>query len=60
MDHLKAGPYTVCAVPLPGDPNNPVVAQQLKERLNSLPMKCTPVTIAGGEQTDHHGPCGVD
>jgi hypothetical protein len=50
VDHLKAGPYTVCAVPLPGDPSNPVFAQQMKERLNSLPMKCTPVTIDAGEK----------
>jgi hypothetical protein len=50
VDQLKPGPYTVCAVPLPGDPSNPAVAQQLKERLSSLPMKCTPVTIDGGEK----------
>lgn len=50
VDHLTAGPYTVCAVPLPGDPSDPVVAQQLKQRLNSLPMKCAPVTIESGEK----------
>jgi RNA polymerase sigma-70 factor (ECF subfamily) len=50
VDQLKPGPYTVCAVPLPGDPSNPVVAQQLKAQQNSLPMKCTPVTIDGAEK----------
>jgi hypothetical protein len=47
---MRFVPTVVCAVSLPGDPSNPVVAQQLKERLNSLPMKCTPVTIDGGEK----------
>jgi hypothetical protein len=50
VDHLTAGPYTACAVPLPGDPHDPVVAQQLKERLHGLPMKCAPVTIDGGDK----------
>ena len=50
MNQLKPGPYTVCAAPLPGDPSNPVVAQQLQEQQNSLPMKCTPVTIDNGEK----------
>lgn len=50
VDHMKPGDYTACAVPLPGDPHDPVVAQQLQEQVNSLPMKCTPVTIDGGEK----------
>jgi hypothetical protein len=47
---MKPGTYTVCAVPLPGDPRNPLVAQQLQDQVNSLPMKCTAVAIAGGEK----------
>jgi hypothetical protein len=47
---MKPGMYTACAVPLPGDPSNPTVAQQLQEQVNSLPMKCAPATIGGGEK----------
>ncbi|HEY5947648.1 MAG TPA: sigma-70 family RNA polymerase sigma factor, partial [Kofleriaceae bacterium] len=50
VDHMKPGTYTACAVPLPGDPQNPLVAQQLQEQVNSLPMKCAPATIGGGEK----------
>jgi RNA polymerase sigma factor (sigma-70 family) len=50
VDHLTPGPYTVCVAPLPRDPSNPVVAQQLKEQQQTLPMKCTPVTIDNGEK----------
>ncbi|HTE53928.1 MAG TPA: sigma-70 family RNA polymerase sigma factor [Kofleriaceae bacterium] len=50
VDHMKPGTYTVCAVPLPGDPRDPLVAQQLQQQVNSLPMKCTPVDIGGGEK----------
>ncbi|KAB2888890.1 MAG: carboxypeptidase regulatory-like domain-containing protein, partial [Kofleriaceae bacterium] len=50
VDRMRPGAYTACAVPLPGDPRDPSVAQQLQERLNSLPMTCTPVTIGGGEK----------
>ncbi|MFT3698500.1 MAG: sigma-70 family RNA polymerase sigma factor [Kofleriaceae bacterium] len=50
VDHLKPGPYTVCATPLPGDPSNPAVAQQLQDQQNHLPMKCMPVTIDTGEK----------
>lgn len=50
VDHLTPGPYTVCVAPLPGDPSNPVVAQQLKDQQQTLPMKCTPVTIDNGEK----------
>ncbi len=49
-DHMKPGTYTACAVPLPGDPRNPTVAQQLQEQVHSLPMKCAPVTIGSGEK----------
>lgn len=51
VDHLTPGPYTVCVAPLPGDSSNPVVAQQLKDQQQTLPMKCTPVTIDNGEKT---------
>jgi RNA polymerase sigma factor (sigma-70 family) len=51
VDHMRAGSYTICAVPLPGDPRDPLVAQQLQDRVNSLPMKCTPVAADGGEKT---------
>ncbi len=50
VDHMTSGTYTVCAVPLPGDPRDPSVAQQLQEQVNSLPMECTGVEIGGGEQ----------
>jgi hypothetical protein len=50
VEHLKPGAYTVCVVPLPGDPRNPAVAQQLQEQVNSLPMKCTPIDIGGSEK----------
>jgi RNA polymerase sigma-70 factor (ECF subfamily) len=50
VDHLTAGAYTACAVPLPGDPHDPAVAQQLQERLHGLPMKCAPVMIDGGDK----------
>lgn len=50
VDHLKPGPYTVCVAPVPGDPSDPVVAQQLKDRQQTLPMKCTPVTIDNREE----------
>jgi hypothetical protein len=50
VDHMKPGTYTACAVPLPGDPRNPTVAQQLLDQVYSLPMKCAPVTIGGGEK----------
>lgn len=50
VDHMKPGTYTACAVPLPGDPDDPVVAQQLQEQMISLPMKCSPVAIGGGEK----------
>jgi hypothetical protein len=47
IDHMSPGTYTVCAVPLPGDPRDPAIAQQ--QQVNSLPMKCTPVNIGSGE-----------
>jgi protocatechuate 3,4-dioxygenase beta subunit len=50
VDHLTPGPYTACVAPLPGDPSNPVVAQQLKDQQHNLPMKCAPVTIDNGEK----------
>jgi len=50
MDQLKPGSYTVCAVPLPGNPNNPAAAQQLQAQQPTLPMKCTPVTIDTGDK----------
>ena len=50
VDHLTPGPYSVCVAPLPGDPSNPVVAQQLKDQQQTLPMKCTPVTVDSSEK----------
>jgi hypothetical protein len=50
VDRMKPGTYTACATPLPGDPRNPLVAQQLQEQVNSLPMKCSPVVIGSGEK----------
>ena len=50
VEQMVAGAYTACAVPLPGDPRNPLVAQQLMQQANSLPMKCKQVTVDGGEK----------
>lgn len=50
VDHLKPGTYTACAVPLPGDPSDPTVAQRMQEQMQSLPMKCAPITIGDGAQ----------
>jgi hypothetical protein len=50
VDHMKPGTYTACAVPLPGDPSNPAVAQQQQAQMMSLPMKCAPAVIGAGEQ----------
>ena len=49
VDHLQPGTYTACVVPLPGDPSNPTLAQQLQQQVNSLPMKCAPAPIGGGD-----------
>ncbi len=47
VDKMKPGAYTACASPLPGDPRNPMVRQQLMMMADSLPMKCQPVTVDG-------------
>jgi len=45
IEGLVAGPYTACASPYPGDPNDPAAMANMRERGETSPMKCAHVTI---------------
>jgi hypothetical protein len=53
VEGLVPGPHTACAVPLPVDPNDPSSMQRAMGMVESLPMRCQPVTVgaAPAEQT---------
>ena len=53
IEGLVPGPHTACAVPLPVDPNDPSSMQRAMGMVESLPMRCQPVTVgaAPAEQT---------
>lgn len=45
VEGLVPGPHTVCAVPLPMNPNNPLAAMKLREMMDELPYKCERTTV---------------
>lgn len=50
IEEMRAGEFTSCVVPFPvGDELG--LARQVAERLNELPMKCVPVTVADAPVT---------
>jgi len=46
VDNLVPGPHTVCVVPLPMNPNNPLAAMKMREMMDALPYKCEPTRVA--------------
>jgi hypothetical protein len=46
VDNVEAGAYTLCAIPFPGDINSPSDMMKLRDKMDLLPVACSPATIA--------------
>ena len=45
VERLVPGSYTICTVPLAGDPNDPDFEQRLSDQSDTLAVVCTPVRV---------------
>jgi hypothetical protein len=48
---LTPGPWSLCALALRGNPNDPVVVQRIQDNPATLPVRCMPVEVGGSGQT---------
>jgi protocatechuate 3,4-dioxygenase beta subunit len=48
FSQLQPGAYTLCAIAVRGNLDDPSVVQQVRDRAASLPSVCAPVTVAPG------------
>jgi hypothetical protein len=46
FENLVTGPYTVCALVIAGDVNDPQAMEKLQKNPDDLPVTCKPVAIA--------------
>jgi hypothetical protein len=50
FDELVAGDYSVCAIPITGDLNDPQFMHRVMENMQTLAVYCKPVAVAPSPQ----------